>query len=198
VEGTLKLAGGGRDSTWLAARARLDFRGRGWSTSHVRRSSVAGASSVRGCELRAPILTWTAHPARRRPKDVALVIAVVCITTAVVLSTFQSALLGALATIVLVASVGPFLFPTRYALTDEGIEATRFFTRRTRRYRDLRRLEIGARAALVSPLPRASFLDRYRGLTLFLDGADRQKVIELLRERVPTHARIAHEHQGRS
>jgi hypothetical protein len=130
------------------------------------------------------LIEWTAHPARRRPKDVALVVAVVCVTCAVVLSTFQSALLGALAAVILLISVGPFLLPTRYALTDEGIQATRAFSRRTRRYADLRRLEIGRDAALVSPFARRNFFDRYRGLILFLDGADRTRVVEILRERV--------------
>ena len=38
-----------------------------------------------------PLLTWTAHPARSRPRDVALVVAIVCTTAGVVLWTFESA-----------------------------------------------------------------------------------------------------------
>jgi hypothetical protein len=130
------------------------------------------------------LLRWTAHPARRRPREVALVVAVVATTCGVVLLTFESALLALLAAVVLCASVAPFLLPTRYTLTDEGIEAARALMTRRRRFADLRRLEVGRDAALASPLPRPSFLDRRRGIWIWFDGTDRERVVKLLRQRI--------------
>jgi hypothetical protein len=131
-----------------------------------------------------PVLAqWTAHPARRRPRDVALVVAVVALTSAAVLVSFASAWLALLAAAILLVAVAPFLLPTRYTITAGGITAERAFRRRERRFADLRRLEIGPGAALLSPFARPHPLDRHRGLLVLLDGSDRQRVIALLREK---------------
>ena len=129
------------------------------------------------------LLTWTAHPARRRPRDVALVVAVIATTMAAVLISFEDALLAVLAGVLLVVAVAPFLLPSRYTVTSEGVEVARGFRTRSRRFADLRRLEIGETAALVSPLARPSWLDRQRGLLILFDGADREKVVSILRAR---------------
>jgi len=127
---------------------------------------------------------WTAHPARRRPRDVALFCAVTLLTAGAVLAAFQSAFFAVLATVIIVAGVAPFLFPTHYELTDEEVVERRLWHTRSRRWADLRRMQVGPGAALVSPLGRASWMDRYRGLILYLDGADRDQVLRILRERV--------------
>lgn len=137
------------------------------------------------------VCSWTAHPARTRPRDVALVFAVLFITAGVVLTAFQSLLLCALSLIILTVSVAAFLFPTHYALTDAGVEVRRFGRPRFRRWADLRRLSVGPGAALVSPFARPTWLDRYRGLLLLLDGADRDRVVRILEDRIAKgdHAR---------
>ena len=127
---------------------------------------------------------WTAHPARRRPQDAFLVAAVVMISAWAVLVTLGSAFLAALAAVILVVSVAPFLLPTHYRLDDDGVEERRLWTRKRRAWSDLRRLQVGPGAALVSPFARRSWLDRYRGLVLYFDGADRDRVVEVLRARI--------------
>ncbi len=137
--------------------------------------------------MTAVALAWTAHPARRCPEQLALVAAVVLLTTWVVLVTLGSILLAVLAAALLVASTAAFLFPTRYRLDDDGIEERRLGTRKFRTWADLRRLQVGPGAALVSPFARPSWLDRHRGFVLYFDGLDapgRARVIELLRARV--------------
>lgn len=129
-------------------------------------------------------LVWTAHPARRRPRDLALVAAVLFLTTGAVLVSFESLFMTGLAAVILVLSVASFLFPTRYRLSDEGIEERRMGVSRARRWAELRRLEIGPGAALVSPFARKSWLDRTRGFLLLFDGADRQAVVDELRRRM--------------
>jgi hypothetical protein len=130
------------------------------------------------------LASWTAHPARRRPRDVALVAAVVLLTAGGVIGTFQSLYLGFLAVVILLASVAPFLFPTHYTLSDDGIEQRRAFRSRSRSWDELRRLTIGRDAALVSPFARPNWLDRYRGFVLLFDGADRDDVVDILERKV--------------
>jgi len=129
-------------------------------------------------------LAWTAHPARRRPRDLALVAAVLFLTSGAVLLSFESLFMTGLAAVILVVSVGSFLFPTHYRLSEEGIEERRLGVKRARRWAELRRLEIGPGAALVSPFAKKSWLDRTRGFLLLFDGADRQAVVDELRRRI--------------
>ncbi len=129
-------------------------------------------------------LEWTAHPARTRPRDLALVLSVVLLTMGAVLSAFQSLFFALLSAMILIASVASFLFPTRYQLNAWGVRQSRLGQRRARPWKELRRLELGGRAALVSPFARASWMDRYRGITLLFDGADRSAVVALLQEQL--------------
>ena len=129
-------------------------------------------------------LTWTAHPARRRPHHVALVAAVVLVTCSVVISSLESFLLAGLAAAILVLAVAPFLFPTRYTLDDQGVCERRMLRRRSRRWSELRRLEVGREAALLSPFARPNWLDRYRGLIVMFDGGDRAAVVSFLEDKL--------------
>ena len=129
-------------------------------------------------------LAWTAHPARRRPRELALVAAVLFLTSGAVLVSFESLFMTGLALVIVILSISSFLFPTHYRLTEEGVEERRLGMRRARRWAELRRLEIGRGAALVSPFARKSWLDRTRGFLLMFDGAERQVVVEELRRRM--------------
>jgi hypothetical protein len=129
-------------------------------------------------------IAWTAHPARRQPEQIALIAAIVLVTTSVVLVTLESAWLALLAAVILLASVAQFLFPTRYRLSDAGVHEQSLLRRKFRAWRDLRRVQVGLGAALVSPFARPSWMDRYRGIMLYLDGSDRDAVIARLRDRI--------------
>lgn len=131
------------------------------------------------------MIEWTAHPARRRPQDVMLAIGVIALTAWAVLVGLGSGWLAAVAAAMLVVAIAPFLAPTRYRLDDAGVAERRLFVTRARRWSELRRCEVGAGAALVSPYARPRWLDRYRGLVIYFDGADREHVVRALREHLP-------------
>jgi hypothetical protein len=133
------------------------------------------------------VITWTAHPARRRPDQLALIAAVVLLSAWAVLVTLASPWLALLAAVFLVAATGTFLFPTHYTLDERGVEQRRMFGRRFRPWAELRRVQVGPGAALVSPFAKPSWMDRHRGLILYFDGLDADRkgeVVELLRARV--------------
>lgn len=131
---------------------------------------------------------WTTHPARRQPAQVALVSSVVLLSAWTVLVTLESPFLALVAAVILCASVSPFLFPTHHRLDDDGVEVRRLGGRRFRAWPELRRAQIGAGGALLSPFARRSWLDRYRGLLLSFDGLaddERAAVVAELRRRLP-------------
>lgn len=128
---------------------------------------------------------WTAHPARRRPQDLMLFVAVTMFSAYAVMVSLDSAFLAGLAIVILVIALMPFLAPTRYRLDGEGVSERRMGRKRFRSWADLRRVQIGKGAALVTPFAKKSWMDRYRGIMLYLDGADRDRVVGLLRAHIP-------------
>jgi hypothetical protein len=128
-------------------------------------------------------VTWTAHPARRRPDHVALSAAVILLSTWAVLVTLEAPGLAALAAVLLIAALAPFLFPTHYRIDAVGVEARRLGRRQARPWTEIRRVDVGARAALVSPFARPRWLDRYRGLIVLFDGGDRAAIVAALTAR---------------
>jgi hypothetical protein len=134
------------------------------------------------------VITWTAHPAKRRPQDAMLAACVICATAYAVLVGLRSPLLAVLAVVFLLVAIAPFLLPTRYTLDGERISERRGFVTRSRPWSELERLEVGKTAALVSPYKTPRFLDRYRGITILLpapgEQADREVVVRMLRDHV--------------
>ena len=129
-------------------------------------------------------IQWTAHPARRRPQDVMLAVCVIALTSWAVLLSLRSGWLAVIAAAMLVVAIVPFLVPTHYRIDDGGIAERRLFVTRSRRWAELRRIEVGRAAALLSPYARRRWLDRYRGMVVYFDGAERERVIAALEERV--------------
>jgi hypothetical protein len=130
------------------------------------------------------LASWTAHPARSRPRDVFLVAAVALVFSGAVLASLRSPLLAVLSVVMLLVAIAPFLLPTHYKLTVDGVEERRAGRTRARRWSELRRVQVGPGAALVSPFATPRWLDRYRGLVLYLDGADRDEVVRILEQEV--------------
>lgn len=128
------------------------------------------------------MIEWIAHPARRRPQDAMLAVSVIALATWAVMVGLQSGWLAVAAAVMLVAAIAPFLARTRYRIDGDGIAERRLFVTRARRWSELRRVDVGPRAAIVSPYAHRRWLDRYRGLTIYFDGADRDAVVRALED----------------
>jgi hypothetical protein len=118
-------------------------------------------------------VTWTVHPARRRPFTAVVVVVLVC-GVAVIGGTA----LGEgyewtswLFVVLLLASISTFLLPTTYTVDEEGISVKHLLSTRRRLWKDIRRVELGTRAALLSPFAEPRPLDRWRALLVHLEGA---------------------------
>jgi hypothetical protein len=131
-------------------------------------------------------LAWTAHPAKRRPQDAMLAACVIALASYAVLVGLESGWLALVAAVILVVAIAPFLVPTHYTLDASGISERRLFVTRSRPWTTLRRVDIGRAAALVSPYAQRRWLDRYRGMTIYFDGGERDAVIRALAEHVRT------------
>src|SRR5258706_11067332 len=95
------------------------------------------------------------------------------LTAFAVMVGLDSPWLAAVAVVLVLGRIAPFLVPTRYRIDDRGISERRLFVTRARTWDQLRRVEVWSRAALVSPYAQPRWLDSFRGIMVYLDGADR-------------------------
>jgi hypothetical protein len=117
-------------------------------------------------------LVWTVHLARRRPRRTAASLLVIAAGSIAAGYGFQSPLLGLLAAFLLLASISDYLLPIRFALSPEGAEARGLLHRRRMPWDRVRRVLRDDRGVKLSPLPRHSRLEPYRGIYLwFADNA---------------------------
>jgi hypothetical protein len=115
-------------------------------------------------------LAWSVHLARRRPRQAAAVAIFIASASVIAAYSFRSPFYGALAALLLTASLGDYAFPLQFALTEDGVEARGLIHRRRMKWREVQRAlrdELGVR---LSPLPRPSRLDAFRGIYLWFDG----------------------------
>ncbi len=154
-----------------------------WPVASERQAGLFGCREFMGFGNHPSVILaeWTAHPAKRRPQHVALFAMVAFVFCGAVLASLHSVLFTVLAAVVLTISVAPFLFPTHYELTEDGVSECRLGRTRSRPWSELRSAQIGPAAVLLSPFARRSYLERYRGLMLYLDGSDRAAVLEIVR-----------------
>ena len=129
-------------------------------------------------------MSWTAHPARSRPQDAMLAACVIALAAWAVLVGLQSGWLAAIAAVMLLVAVAPVLARTHYRLDADGIVERRLFVTRSRRWSELRRVEIGRIGARVSPYAHPRWLDRYRSIVVYFDGTERAEVIRELEARI--------------
>jgi hypothetical protein len=123
-------------------------------------------------------LHWTVHLARRRLRQAAAVAALIAGASVTAAYAFQSPFWGVLAAVLLTASVGDFLFPLTFSLDESGIRARGLIHRRHMSWKQVRRVVRDDLGLKLSPLPRPSRLEAYRGIYLwFADNADQVMAI---------------------
>jgi len=129
-------------------------------------------------------LQWKVHPARRRPAAAISVVAVIAVASAFSARVGGHGAWGLSAALFLLVTVASFLFPTRYRLTDGGVEVSLLGALRRREWARLHVLGDGSVGLLLSPSRRAGILDPIRTIFLRYDG-NAEEVRSFVRERMP-------------
>lgn len=115
-------------------------------------------------------LQWTIHLARRRPGRALAALVIVAAGAVAAAVAFQGLWAGILAAVLLVGAIGDFLFPVRYTLNAEGAQARGLVMRRRIAWRQVRRVARDRLGVKISPLPRPSRLEAYRGIYLWFEN----------------------------
>lgn len=128
-------------------------------------------------------LSWVDHPARREPGRLILATGVILGVSLSVLWADGDLWLSALAALILMASIAPFLLPTRYTLTATEVIVQMPGRTRRRRWADLRRWSEGPGGFFLSPFDRPrGWVEGSRGIAL--RGGDRAAIRALLAARL--------------
>jgi len=119
-----------------------------------------------------------------------LLLGVVLAVEASLTVVWESPWLAVIGAFLLVAATGRFLFPTHFALDDEGVHVTFLGAKQHRPWSEVRRLREAREGVLLSPFRRPSPLDGPRGIfVVFADGgANRAEVMAELRRRMDAEA----------
>ena len=131
-------------------------------------------------------LTWKVLPARDRKRLVLFVLvvggflALVYWSAGVYWTLFSAAVLS--------ASLCPFYTPTRYVLSEEEVVVQRPFHTVRRKWSDVRRYVRDERGVLLSPYPRPSRMDAFRGVYLMF-GGNEHEVMEFIERKLKDEGR---------
>jgi hypothetical protein len=122
-------------------------------------------------------------PARGRPIATIVLIAGAVVLGVLILQGTRDPVLGIAAPLFVLASLGSFLLPTEYRLTQDAVEVRSLGVVRVRPWAEVRRVVDEGSGALLSPFESKSWLDPYRSIRL-LYGGNRDQVLAFVQGRV--------------
>lgn len=129
-------------------------------------------------------LAWTFHPLRSNLRQALLVICIMVAFSGLVYWNFKEDLfLTLLSAVIYVVSLKNFFFPTSYVLKEDEIIVKNIFSAKYNWSR-FRRFSPFKRGIFLSPYDKPSRMDHYRGIALFCEGDNFEKVLGLVEEKL--------------
>jgi hypothetical protein len=129
------------------------------------------------------IFEWTVHPPRKGGYRRILFIATLVVVPLGLMKSLESPLWAFFATVFLLGSTTAYWLPTTFTITEDAIELKRWFWKRRKEFRELKRVERDPNGLFVSPFAEPSRLDGHRGI-LLLEPPERDHVELCIRERI--------------
>ena len=134
-------------------------------------------------------LTWQVHLVRRQRDRLSTLAMILAIGATSVWLLFGQLLPVLVALCLLLGSAAEYLLPTRYTIDGDGLKARSLVSSLALSWREAKRCRDDASGMLVTPLPVASRLDRFRGVFLRYappgEPGDRVSVYEAIARYAP-------------
>jgi len=131
-----------------------------------------------------PVLEWVSHPARKKPVAAVLVAIFIGLVAVGIYTWTYSPLFTALASLILLGSLAGFYFPTGYRLYEDHIVVKYTITSMKKNWSAYRSFYTDRNGVLLSPFPRPSRLENFRGVYLRFGDFDKQKIIDFVRSKI--------------
>jgi hypothetical protein len=118
-----------------------------------------------------PLAEWAVHLARREPRKVWVVVVALAISAVVGALALHHWVGGVLAVMFVFSSAAEFVLPIRYRITDRRVQCSYGLARLEMQWDSVRRVLRSEDGVRLSPFPRPSRLDAFRGIRIrFADG----------------------------
>lgn len=137
----------------------------------------------------APTMRWQVHLAAREPGKASVVVACALGAGAAGLLLMGHPVFALVGVAVVLGTTLEFLLPLRYELNDDEARVTCGVSVTAVRWEAVKRIEVDADRAKLSPLAEDTRLSPFRGVTLRFDG-DPEEVLAEVRRRAPSDARF--------
>lgn len=128
-------------------------------------------------------LTWVSHPVRRNLRNSTLVSVFLVIVWVVVYIITESVLFLVISIVLLLGSLAPFYFPTRYELTEDKLKIKYAFSSVERSWGFYRSYYPDKNGVLLSPFARPSRLESFRGVYVRFEG-NKEAVLGFIEKRM--------------
>ena len=134
-------------------------------------------------------LEWSVNPWRHNPSAAWTGLVAAAALAVLALRLAGSLVMGVVLAVACVGALNPVFAPTCYRVDAEGVAMRRGLAWERRAWRDLRRAAAFPSGVLVSPFPKPSFRDRFRGLFLEIPRAlpGHDPLLAELRHRLALH-----------
>jgi len=124
------------------------------------------------------VLRWQVHLAKEEPRKLFVVIAAIVAMAALALVWIGP--IGVITTaFVLVGALSEFLLPITFIITPTHVSASTLVGKRIMAWKDAKKCYVTDDGVKISPLPRASRLEAFRGVYL-LFGDHKQEVLDIV------------------
>lgn len=128
-------------------------------------------------------LAWTTFPFTRSWKVSAAVIAFLLVVFFFVYQWIHSIIFLTICMVLVIGSLAGFFFPTEFQLTETGLVVRSLFGTQERLWTSFRSFYPDRNGVLLSPFPRPSRLENFRGIYVRFDN-NREQVLEFVTQRL--------------
>ncbi|MBD3382819.1 MAG: hypothetical protein GF404_11565 [candidate division Zixibacteria bacterium] len=133
-----------------------------------------------------PLYEWVFQPATANWIVTALVTVFLFLLLVLVYYLTQSRFFTIIGTVVLVGSMRSFYFPTTYRLYEDHIEVVYTISKSVKKWGMFRSYYPEKNGVFLSTFARPSRMENFRGLFLKYGAADRDRILEIVRQKIKT------------
>ena len=130
-----------------------------------------------------PEMEWIVHPIKENLlKSVLLLLFLILLCIAIYIA-FQTLFYVFLAVVILFGSLNTFFLPVRYALYADRVTIFFPFSKRSKPWADFKSYYIDKRGILLSPFPKPSRLENFRGMYIRF-GNNKTGVVDFVKQKM--------------
>lgn len=130
------------------------------------------------------VLSWISHPLKKSKKRALyLILALFLIWSLVFWATAYSWVFLFLAVVILMSSLSPFFFPTRFELTEDKVRVFFLAVKKEKAWSEFRSYYPDKNGVFISPFAKPSRLENYRGIYLRYEG-NKETVLNFVKSKI--------------